>query len=274
MSLRNSLDAVRQPEYVGENRCLPCSVVNVAIALAGSAAVAGALAVAGASMPLSLGVGGIFLVGSVAVIYLRGYLVPGTPILTKRYMPAWLLRLFGKAPEPARNESGDVDVEAVLFESDAIEECADRDDLCLSDSFETAWHSRLDVGDDGAGRRALFAGATESVDPAEVTLEKHPGAYVAVANDVVIGRWESRAAYLADAAAAAVLRDRYAGWNGLAFVERTAVAGGLRPWLDRCPECGGTVELNEGVVHSCCRERKVAASSCNDCGSRLFEVDV
>ncbi len=273
MSLKHSLDAVRQPEYVGENRCLPCTAVNLAIALVGSATIAGALVIAGTSLPLSAGVGGVLLAGSVAAIYLRGYLVPGTPTLTKRYMPHWLLRRFGKAPEPDRTATGDVDVEAVLFEADAIEECADRDDLCLTASFETAWRSRLDAGDDD-GLDALLAGATETVDPAAVTLEQLPGTYAAVANDAVIGRWESRAAYLADAASAAVLRDRYPGWSGLEFVERTAVAGGLRPWLDRCPSCDGTVELNEGTVHSCCRERQVVASTCNDCGSRLFEVDV
>ena len=38
------------------------------------------------------------LVVALAAIWLRGYLVPGTPELTKRYLPERALALFGKAP--------------------------------------------------------------------------------------------------------------------------------------------------------------------------------
>lgn len=32
----------------------------------------------------------------------RGYLIPGTPELTKRYIPAWALKLFGRTPVEER----------------------------------------------------------------------------------------------------------------------------------------------------------------------------
>ena len=82
MSVRGALEGIRQPEYTGENRCTPCTVTNLAI----TAVVAAGLAYA-VSVPLSAGVA----VLGVASVWLRGYLVPKTPELTRRYFPDWLL---------------------------------------------------------------------------------------------------------------------------------------------------------------------------------------
>jgi hypothetical protein len=57
-------------------------------------------------VPLPL-VGVPVLAGSLALVYLRGYLVPGTPAFTKRYFPDWLLAWFDKTPE---RREGTVDV--------------------------------------------------------------------------------------------------------------------------------------------------------------------
>lgn len=92
------IDALRKPEYVGENRCPPCTAVNVAIAIAGSALI---LARSRRRRDRLFAVAA--LGGSLAAIYLRGYLVPGTPELTKRYLPERVLAAFGK--EPAREGS-------------------------------------------------------------------------------------------------------------------------------------------------------------------------
>lgn len=84
------VDDLKQPEYTGENRCEPCTVLNLVIA-----------AVLGSVIARKSRVGGVIAVGvSLALIYLRGYLVPGTPTLTKRYLPPEVLRWFGKEPEP------------------------------------------------------------------------------------------------------------------------------------------------------------------------------
>ncbi|AGB38234.1 hypothetical protein [Natronococcus occultus] len=84
------VDILRQPEYTGENRCTPCTALNAAIAAAIGAVLARRSRAAGL---VAVGV-------SAAAIWLRGYLVPGTPELTKRYLPSSVLRLFGKDPEP------------------------------------------------------------------------------------------------------------------------------------------------------------------------------
>ncbi|ELZ59956.1 MULTISPECIES: hypothetical protein [Halorubrum] len=105
-------DRIREPEYTGENRCVPCTVLNVALAAALTVASAAFGPVAAAAV----------LVASLGSIYYRGYLVPGTPELTKRYLPDRVLRLFGKAPEGPRDgweeagRSGEVTV--TTFEAD------------------------------------------------------------------------------------------------------------------------------------------------------------
>lgn len=79
------LDRLRQPGYTGENRCIPCTSVNVALAAASSALVA---------KMTSRRLASTAFVTSLGAIYLRGYLVPGTPTLTKRYLPERVLRWF------------------------------------------------------------------------------------------------------------------------------------------------------------------------------------
>lgn len=274
-------DEIRQPEYVGENRCLPCTVVNLAIAVVAAVLTGVLLATLGVSTGVRIAAGSLVLAGSAVAVYLRGYLVPGTPTLTKRYLPLRVLRLFGKAAEPERDETGDVDVEAVLFDAGALEECPDRDDLCLAPSFESDWRARTErfaanePGIEQVIERFIdgedLAGAA---DRGDLAVEERGGAYVALLDGRRIAQWESKAAYLSDAAAAAALQDRYLGWRSLGFRDRTEVAGVLRLWLDRCPSCGGRVTVGRETVSSCCRERQVLASTCDSCGSRLFEADV
>ena len=84
------VDDLKQPEYTGENRCVPCTILNLAIAAAVGWLVARRSKIAGV---LAVGI-------SIVLIYLRGYLVPGTPTLTKRYLPPEVLRWFGKEPHP------------------------------------------------------------------------------------------------------------------------------------------------------------------------------
>lgn len=277
MSHERILDRFRRPAYVGENRCLPCTGVNVAIATVAAVAVTAALASADVSMAGALSAGGLVLCFGLASVYLRGYLVPGTPTLTKRYLPRWALRAFGKADEPSRNEFGDVDVETVLLENGALEECPDRDDLCLTPAFEADWRARIDAF---ASMKPTIEQLIErgelggSLDRSDVDFAEHGDAYVAAVDGTRIAQWESKAAYLSDVAAAAALRDRYPGWRALSFRDRTEVAASLRLWLDRCPVCDGPVEMGQETVSSCCRERRVLASSCRDCDRRLFEADV
>lgn len=259
---------LRQPEYTGENRCVPCTVVNVAIAVTGSAVV-------GVAVDGQVGrvIAGGTLVAALATIYLRGYLVPGTPTLTKRYLPARVLAWFDKAP--SESVVTDIDVEAELVDAGVLEPCADRDDLCLTAGFERAWHRRLAAAPTEGVDLAPFLSDAEraAVDRGSVDLEQVGAAYVAFVDDRQVAQWESRAAFAADRAAVDLLADRVDGWTRLGFTARTELAGALRLWLDHCPTCGDPVGPGRDTVESCCREVPVVAVECDRCDHRLFEVE-
>jgi hypothetical protein len=263
------LDTLRKPEYTGENRCVPCTVTNVAIAGVLT------LGVSAVATPL---VGAAVLGVSLGAIYLRGYLVPGTPELTKRYFPDWLLALFDKDPRarrPAVPVDADADgltAETLLLELGVIVEDETGADVVLEPDFAAAWYDRMDaMSDDRTDRDELAA--LLDVDADSLELTRHGDAVTARMDGVWIGQWESRAAFVADLAADRELAARYDGWTDLEMRVRSEVLGGLRLLLDDCPTCGGAVDLRQDVVESCCRTYDVLAVECQDCGARLLEMD-
>lgn len=277
-----ALERLRKPEYTGENRCLPCAVVNAVIALVVSAAF-GVLLASFVTTPVGIGASFVVLCLSAASIYLRGYLVPGTPELTKRYFPPWLLRAFGKEPEPTtgtttqtrlrgNNPSDEFDPESKLIEAGALEECEAGDDLCLTDEFRKAWHDEMGHTSNGERDGELFE--LLEVEHDGIALAEYENGFRARMDGGTVGVWESEAAYEADLAAAIVLSETYKGWTNLPTQDRSRLLTGLRIFLDICPECGGDPELGSETVESCCSTREVAAVSCTDCGSRLFESPV
>lgn len=255
------IEAIRQPEYTGRNRCAPCTVLNVLIAGAVS------LSVAPFSVPLALGT---FAVCG-AVIYVRGYLVPGTPALTRTYLPERALRWFDKDPSvEAVPETDAFDVETVLRDANAIEACPESTDLCLTAGFRTEWYRALDELDAEAttARLADILG----VDADRIALTPHGSAFVVLVDAVQVGQWESRGALVADVAADRVLAERVVDWRDRTVDERSRITHGLRVYLDRCPACGGPASMGPETVESCCSSRDVIATTCRDCEERLFEL--
>ena len=280
--MSGAVSRFRQPEYTGENRCLPCTVVNVLIAIALGGVVAAAGVVAGSPV-VGLAGGGVLVGLSLVAIYLRGYLVPGTPALTKRYFPPWLLALFGKEPagefagmagaddvDGTAPDAESLDPEAVLVGVGALEECADGEDLCLTDDFRTVWDTGVDQARD-ADREALLDVLGV---PGEAETEEFGNAFRLLVDGQEAGRWESRAAFLADLGAAHALEARYDTWSELPVRARGRLLNGLRLFIDTCPACEGTPEFGTETVESCCSTREVAAVACPDCGARLFETPV
>ncbi|MXV63214.1 hypothetical protein GS429_14285 [Natronorubrum sp. JWXQ-INN-674] len=263
MTIAHSLEPIRRPEYTGENRCVPCTVLNVLLAAVVSAAI-------GLVSP-SLMAGSF--VAFLGAIYLRGYLVPGTPELTKRYLSERVLALFGKSviDDPIAALHGDeIDAEALLLEVGTVIDCPDGDDLCLEPGFHDAWIDRIrreTAADDVV--RAFDVTAAGG----ELTLEDREHSFVVEAGGIPIGWWESRTAFVADVAAGRELKRRYPGWNDLENAERTRVLGSLRVFLEHCPTCDGTLELGTETVSSCCSSYDVVALACTDCDARLFEFD-
>ena len=264
-SVSDTLDRLRQPQYTGENRCIPCTAVNTLLALLLGVVLAALLTPVVGVLALALGL---------VAIYLRGYLVPGTPELTKRYFPDWLLAWFDK--EPVRSTDVDidpdeqVDPEAVLSDVDAVEPCADEDDLCLTDSFDAAWREGMRrLRDDAVRREALVA----LLETDTVSVELSPARVSVTDGDALLARWPSEGALVADLAADEVLVSRAPEWASLAPEQRFGILAGLRSFLDTCPVCDSPIELSEHTVESCCRSWAVLSVHCSECGSDLLELD-
>ncbi|WP_276259930.1 hypothetical protein [Haloglomus litoreum] len=283
------VERVRKPEYTGENRCIPCTLANSVIAVVLAAVVGAAWWVLVGTVTGGAVVAAVVLVASALSIWLRGYLVPGTPELTKRYFPDWLLAKFDKGPAAAggmaagaggaagdgtddeRELQGQVNSEAVLLEAGVVEPCADEDDLCLSPAFRGSWRDRMGTIREEGAERAELANQLD-LDPEEVRFEEHGGAFVAFYDGRRAGQWESRAALIADLAAARVLPEWVGGWDDLAIGARSQLLGGLRIFIDECPDCSGPVVAGRETVESCCRSHEVVAANCQECGSRLLEL--
>ena len=250
---------LRQPEYTGRNRCVPCTVVNLAIAIALAAVVTTW------SPAAAVVFGGVALTS----IYFRGYLVPGTPALTKRYLPHRLLAWFEKA-QPGGPVT-DADPGSLLLGAELLCETADGSDLRLDPSFARDWELRTQELLAGDGERAALAAFLDvSADSLLVTSDDR--GLSAHLDGELLGSWESRTAFFADMAGIELLAPVVSEWPTLSVAERSELAGTLRLFAESCPNCGGRIELGEKTVESCCSTHDVVAGDCATCGVRLLEL--
>jgi len=261
--LLSPLSRYKKSNYTGENRCIPCTIVNVTIS-------------AIATVVLSLIIDPVFGVGfasiSLVLIYFWGYLVPGTPTITKRYFPDWVLSKFDKLEE-GQTESPDKsgNPEIALRNINVIESCENIEDVCLTDPFNEKWQSsieKLDTVDDREGHLSEIF----NVEPDNLSFVEYENAIVAQSGEERLGQWESRPALLADLASARVLRDQHPNWDNLSAIEQSQILSSLRLFLKSCPSCGGKITRGSDTVESCCRTMDVVAVNCISCNARLLEV--
>lgn len=254
------------PEYTGENRCVPCTVVNLGISVTISTLFALI------SPILSIGT----LLFCTIVIYFRGYLVPGTPTLTKRYLPDRVLRYFDKHPASTTADNTldeQIDPEAILLDSGAVAPCEDMNDLCLDPDFREAWHARMNALIEG-GVGSANARRVLGIESESLSFDNPSNALIAVHDGDRIAYWESTEALAIDAAGSTELARQYDEWHELAPANRIDVLTGRRVFADECPACSGPVTPSEEVAESCCRSFDVVAMSCADCDARLLEVEI
>ncbi|MDZ5811293.1 hypothetical protein U4E84_08020 [Halorubrum sp. AD140] len=254
------VDRLRRPEYTGENRCVPCTVLNVALAVVAAVAAAiGGLAAGGPFVAAGTG-GGVFAV-SLGAIALRGYLVPGTPAITRRYFPDRVLEAFGKA-DSARPVLESVDDEAIvstLSRAGVLAEAGDA--VVLTDEFRTEVHDRIETDGPDADdvRGALHADDVEPLGPTSFEVDGEG-----------IERWVSPEAVAVDVALAAELDDRLDGWTDVDSGDRRDVLAGLRLRIERCPACDSPTETTVEHLDHCCRRPHVAVqASCLECDTLL-----
>ena len=285
------LDRLRQPEYTGENRCMACTYVNVLLTVCFTALlVAVAAQLLGPTPALGLGAG--FAVLAAGSIWLRGYLVPKTPALTKQYLPKSVLERFGKEPdvgvaptgahegqaaesETDANEEGaeSFDHEQLLLDAGAVEPCEEIDDLCLTDAFDKAWSANLEEIPEDVEPEAAAEEIGIDLDREQVHVQHYEKGTVVTEYDRPIVEWPSREAMRLDAAGARTLADHSDQWDAFDYRQRAALVAGLRVFVEECPD-GQPAELSEEQVESCCTSHTVVTLECADSGARLFEWQV
>ncbi len=262
--------SLKQPKYTGKNRCLPCTVLNSLITVGLAAGVTVGAAAAGSPFARQLGV--LTVIGGLVLIYFRGYLIPGTPALTKRYLPAWLRRrITGGHHQPAASHR---DPTELLTTLGIIVDDPEADDLTLDPLFLDEWRESVTIhwADELLTRESI--GGLSHAAPETIRFEERPTLFRAWADGVHLATWPSRAACVADAAAARELSEWDPHWSQRSLVLQADMLGTLRLFIEQCPACEGTVSLAHDVVESCCWSHDVAAATCEDCNTRLFEMDI
>lgn len=268
------LDRLRQPEYTGDNRCLPCTIGNVTIAFVASTFVALA------SIPVAVAL----FVLALAAIYFRGYLIPGTPELTKQYMPARVLAVFDKHPAADAHGGPDLEVfdrlederqnavepDQYLLDTGVIELTDDGADYRLTDTAAAAIDRHLgpvrEAGTDHEALPAVFGTDRDAITPRDRE-------YPAVKVDYRVRKWPSEAALYADLATHEALVELTDDWLDVPVDQRPRILEALRGFQRVCPNCGGEIGFSDDVVESCCGQYRVTTIDCADCGQHLREFD-
>ena len=262
---------IRRPEYTGEDRCWPCTVVN-AIGL-------GVVSVLVGSVQPWVGVA-VALVGAV-VIWLRGYLLPYTP----RFAPRLVERLpVGTFHDRRGGDSlgtlgsGDVDdgegerVLQRLVEAGVV--AVDGERLTLAERFGTEWEARMDeLAAESPSELADAALEASSVASSARTVEGSGRSFVVLSDDAGNVSWLDRPVAIAETAAAEVLVSA-----GVPADVRDVAAHAVCAFLDLCPACGdGVVETD---ASSCCggtvpspTETSPRVLACPSCDVRFFTLD-
>lgn len=260
-SFLGSMPDPRNPKYTGENRCLPCTFANLIVG-----GVLGGV-IAASVTPLA---GAIAFAGCLGVVYLRGYLVPGTPTLTRRYLPAGALRLFGKEPiERTIGEIGTTDTWTALDEAGIVTGRESGDRLRLDDGFRATLTQELESRGRAPPTPVELCAILDAEEVARLD------ALTVSVDGTLEYSWNSEPELVTDGATAAVLRKRVADWDDLDRDTRLATLRRIRLLLDRCPTCDGPVERTRERLDACCHRPHVAVrAECPDCGVALAEVVV
>lgn len=267
------LDAVRRSEHTGEDRCWRCTIVNVLLTAAAAtlAYTAGATFV---SPFWGLAAAAAVLAVGAAAIWLRGYLVPYTPVFTRRYLPSKALSWFGKDGVGEASE-----VEAVLVEAGAVRPDPSGTDLEIDPEFEEVWLDEIESLDRKVDHLSVLESLGFDVEEEDVRVFEGRGevddsfAVEVVDRGASLARWPSRAALRTDLASVRSLSGSVECWSDEPPEWRARVVRGLRLFLPRCPD-GGEVVQESDEVPSCCSRGEVVTLRCGDSGERLLEQEV
>lgn len=264
------VNKIQKSEYTGENRCRACTVINIVFAICSSSVILLTLIrIIAAPYAVITSIFSLFVF--LLIIWVQGYLIPGTPMLTKHYMPPWILSKLGKESADSTiqrdNKTSTVDIESFLVEAGAIEPCEDIDDLCLVASFADEWHDEMSALPDDVDSNTVLQ--EHGFDLDQSTIKEIGDTIVLLQNGDRVKEWPSETAVKIDVAGARVLSSS-AEWGAFNPFTRSQILSALRIFLNKCPS-GDPVTFNERTVESCCSTHNVIMAVCSKSGDRIFE---
>lgn len=288
----------RRPEHTGERRCWPCTVANAVLVLGAALAVARRRRLA--ALP-------VLLVGT-ALVYLRGYVLPGTPWFAPRLVaplplpydpfdhdvpgrepPGEAIAEPGTGTEPGEDgrtgegtpspvsepdalgdaaEPGGEEVLSALVESGVV--VVDRERVAPDPGFREEWEAETaDLAELDTEALADAVHEVARADEADAVSGERGEWVVLGDGSVGIAGRTWLSRPIAVAEAGAV---RALEDRGLDRPTRLAAAGALRTFLETCPDCGAALEETTTAA-ACCggpKEEPADVLYCPDCDARLF----
>ncbi|WP_311173814.1 hypothetical protein [Halobellus ordinarius] len=261
------IDRLRRPEYTGENRCWPCTVVNLVLLFF-------AVVATGRNRP---GLGAALGAVGGLLIWVRGYVVPYTPRFAPRLVAALPGDRFGH--DTPSDTLGDLDPdegdgEAILrslVAADVVVATEDR--LAPTDEFATAWRERMEhLGDAPDERLAEVAReASEAITSARIE-DTGSETFLVVSGDDGAS-WLRRPVAIAEVAALQAL-----GETGFPAADRELGAHAVCAFLETCPACGDDVA--EASLDDCCGHTVPDAGTdppqvlaCETCGVAFYQFE-
>jgi hypothetical protein len=252
---------IKNGEYTGENRCYPCTVVNILIAIT----LAGAVGVL--SSPTA---GGVALLIFLLFIYLQGYLVPGTPHLTKTYLPDWVLSIFGKDVnlETANDRLSGEEFMNLLASVGIINPGASSS-LVLETDVKSEWESIQN----SIPRESNLESVASFIDRPQhsISIEPHDGVYRVEYLGNTIGEWNSKELLQIDLATDLLLDDYIEDWQSYGVAVRADMVHQFRVFLESCPHCNGELTYHQDSMETCCQEYGVIIGECVSCNIEVFK---
>lgn len=176
------------------------------------------------------------------------------------------------APPSSVSLDGDVDLVSDLNAAGVFTE-GDSDSLALSDQFASEWRRRMVEMRGREYDQSALAGLL-GVDHTRVEMGWDEQGLFAKLDGGNIGRWMSRAAFVADLTAVMTFRRHYPEWWRLSTADRNRVLGALRLSLRRCPTCDGTVEVDTERVSDEETTKRHVTVTCLACNAELFDAVV
>ena len=255
---------LRNPRYTGANRCWPCTTVNVVLLGAGAAVLG---TVSDSVIAIAL-----FTVGSLGIA-LHGYLIPGTPQLT-RVLPDPILTALGKNAIESGKEVNELPPNLPVTEALFAAKLLNEANRLPVDAEETISASTADYIDNSDALKRAIVDTFDGV--VEVSVRRSLGGgenwFAFDTNEVTVNQWENRAVAALDTVAIELLAERIPDWDDRPTPDRDAMVILLRYGLQACPVCANEYVESEGARVTCCGGRSlVGERRCSACNYALVD---